>query len=296
MKLNPLYTVLLAAGMSALISTTALAGSKKLMTVKAAKVTAERAIIESVIGMKIRSTEHVQNMVGQDYRIQAKTMSAIKGINYEDIVYDKQKDIAKVVATIKVGKVSNIVGRNVDYGTMIIKRVGFATSTPSNAGPLRALRAAELDAYSELGKKIVGFKLKSKTSVENFILKNDEIQTKMMAAIYGAQLVSYRWDEDGDAYVTLRLAVSQVEDVLRQRLDYQGQYIEVEGSGAQEDDFTAAKNETSGNDDFTRSSSTVREGSLGIPVNNTPKPVIEGKGLEESPSYEIGRASCRERV
>jgi hypothetical protein len=289
MKLKSLTTILVALGLSALLSTTALAGNKKLMTVAAAKVTAERAIVESVIGMKIRATEEVQDMVGQDFRIQAKTQSAIKGITYEDIVYDKEKDIAKVVAAIKVGKVSNIVGRNIDYGTMVIRRVGFATSTPDNAGPLQALRAAELDAYKELGKKIVGFKLRSNTTVENFILKNDTIQTKMMAAIYGAQLVSYRWDEDGDAYVTLRIAVSQVEDVLAQRLDYQGQYIEVEGSGAQKDDFAEAQQQAT-EQNYTSSSSQVKEGTLGIPIANQPQAELKGEAIQEAPKYDTGGA------
>lgn len=281
MKFEPLNKIILAVGISAILSSTAFAGNKKLMTVAAAKVTAERAVVESVIGMKIRSTELVQDMVGQDFRTESKAQSAIKGIEYEDIVYDKEKDIAKVVAAIKVGKVSNIVGRNINYGNMVIRRVGFATSTPANAGPLQALRAAELDAYKELAKKIIGFKLRSNTTVENFILKNDTIETKMMAAIYGAQLVSYRWDEDGDAYVTLRIAVSQVEDVLAQRLDYQGQHIEVEGSGAQHDDFSEAQQQTS-EENYTNSSSQVKEGTLGIPIGRQGE--LKGEATQEQPT------------
>ena len=287
MNMKPFTAFACALGITALISNNAIAGSKKLMTVSAAKVVAERAVIESVIGLKVRAKERVEEMVGKSVTIDAKTQAAIKGIRYEDIIYDKQKDIAKVTAYIRVGQVENIIGRRIDYGTQIIKRVGFATSTPANAGPLRALRAAELGAYKELAKQIVGFKLKSKTSVENFILKNDKIQTKMMAAIYGAELANYRWDEDGDAYVTLRMKVSQVEDVLKQRLDYQGQYIEVEGSGAQTDDFSEAQNPTQS---YNRSSSQVRNGSLGIPISNSSHQSLEGRGTQDTPRYDSGGA------
>jgi len=285
MKIKSFAALICAVGMTA-IATNAFAGSKKLSTIAAAKVVAERAIIESIIGLKVRAKERVEEMVAKSVTIDAKTQAAIKGVRYEEIIYDKQKDIAKVTAYIKVGQVENIIGRRVDYGTQVIKRVGFATSTPANAGPLKALRAAELDAYKELAKQIVGFKLKSKTSVEDFILKSDKIQTKMMAAIYGAELANYRWDEDGDAYVTLRMKVSQVEDVLKQRLDYQGQYIEVEGAGAQVDDFSEAQHP---NESYNSSSTQVKNGSLGIPISGQSQQ-LEGRGVQETPRYDSGGA------
>ena len=287
MKMKPLAAFMCALSLTALASSNAMAGSKKLSTIAAAKVVAERAVIESVIGLKVRARERVEEMVAKSVVIDAKTQAAIKGVRYEDIVYDKQKDIAKVVAYIRVGQVENIIGRRIDYGTQVIKRVGFATSTPANAGPLKALRAAELDAYKELAKQIVGFKLKSRTSVEDFILKSDKIQTKLMAAIYGAELGNYSWDEDGDATVTLRLKVSQVEDVLKQRLDYQGQYIEVQGSGAQIDDFSEAQ---SASENYNGSSSQVKYGSLGIPIANPSRRSLEGQGTQEAPRYDSGGA------
>jgi hypothetical protein len=215
------------------------AGSKKLNAINAAEAAAKRAIVETVIGLKIRAKEHVQDMVAKKVTIQAKTTAEIKGIQIEDDkIYDAQRNIAKVVASIKVGQVKNIVGEHIDYGTRTIRRVGFGTATASSAGPIRAMRAAELDAYKKLSSKIVGFSLTSETTVENFLLKNDDIKTKMMAAIYGAEISNYKWDEDGDAYVTLRMQITDVEDVLQQRLDYQGTWFEVEGMGAQNDDFS----------------------------------------------------------
>lgn len=237
------------------------AGSKKMMTINAAKVVAERAIIESVIGLKIRSEEKVEDMVAAHVTIESKTAAAIKGVEFSDIVYDPAKDIAKVTAQIQVGKVQNIIGRRIDYGNTLVQRVGFATSTPEMAGPLKALRAAEMDAYKELAKKIVGFKLMSGTTVENYVLKSDDIKTKMMAAIYGAELTGYRWDDGGDAYVKLSLSTHRVEDILGQRLDYQGEMVTVEGMGAQVDDFSQAQQPAG-----QAMGSQVREGDTGIPA------------------------------
>lgn len=247
----------------------AIAGNKKLMTINAAKVLAERAIVESVIGLKIRSTERVENMVAAHQRIDAKTAANVKGIEYSDIVYDKAKDIAKVTAQITLGRVRTIIGKRINWGNKTIERVAFATSTEANAGPLRALRAAELDAYSQLAKQIVGFNLESKTTVENYITRNDDARTRLLAAIYGAKLVGYRWDAEGDAYVKLSLNMGEVDDILGQRINYNGTVLEVEGSGAQTDDFSEANTYGEGNTGSSaRIGTSVKEGNLDIPVND----------------------------
>lgn len=242
------------------------AGNKKLMTVNAAKTLAERAVIESVVGLKIRATDKVENLVAKEMKIESKTAAEVKGIRYADVVYDSAKDIAKVTAELQVDRVGNIVGGNIEYGNMVIKRVGFATSTPSMAGPLKALRAAELDAYKQLAKQIVGFRLASNTTVENYILKSDRVRAKVLAAIWGAELTSYRWDNEGDAYVTLRLKTGIVNDVMGQRVDYNGEVIEVEGMGAQRDDFSDKPVSQGGR--LTSPSATITEGNLDIPVSS----------------------------
>jgi len=247
----------------------AYAGNKKLMTVNGAKVVAERAVAESVVGLKIRSTDTVENLVSKHVKIESKVFAAVKGIKYTDIVYDKEKDIAKVTAEMTVNRVQNIVGGDVYYGDMVIKRVGFATSTPAMAKPLQALRAAELDAYKQLAKQIVGFKIGSKTTVENYILKSDVIKAKVLAAIWGAELVGYRWDADGDAYVTLRLKTGIVNDVMGQSINYNGEVIEVEGVGAQTDDFADIVDAKKADNNLTRVGVEIREGTIDIPTPNT---------------------------
>jgi hypothetical protein len=255
-----------------LASQIAIAGNKKMMTVNAAKVVAERAIVETVIGIKVRSRESVEDLVAQEVTIDAKTAAAIKGIEYTEAIYDPDKDIARVTASIKLGRVTNIIGKNIDFGGQTIQRVGFATSTPEMAGPLRALRAAELDAYKQLGKTIIGFKIDSSTSVKDFILQSDSIRAKMMAAIYGAELVGYRWDEEGNAYVQMRLKFGFIQDVLGRRLKYDGEVVEVEGMGAQHDDFNQAPAGFGGDGNFTGRTQ-IREGTINVPVGVEAAPI-----------------------
>ena len=225
-----------------LVATPALAGNKRIMSVKAAKVMAERALVESVYGLKLRAEERVEDMVAASFigNTESKTAAQIKGIVFEEVIYDAKQDIAQVTASVKMPSITNIDGQTVNLGNKVFRRVGFATSTPKEAGPLKALRAAELDAYKELIKQLVGFELESHTTVENFMLTSDVVKTKVMATLFMAELTEYGWTPEGDAYVKMQLNLKEASEVLGQNIITDREIIDVEGQGAQVDDFTAA--------------------------------------------------------
>lgn len=225
-----------------LVATPAVAGNKRIMSVKAAKVMAERALVESVYGLKLRAEERVEDMVAASFigNTESKTAAQIKGIVFEEVIYDAKQDIAQVTASVKMPSITNIDGQTVNLGNKVFRRVGFATSTPKEAGPLKALRAAELDAYKELIKQLVGFELESHTTVENFMLTSDVVKTKVMATLFMAELTEYGWTPEGDAYVKMQLNLKEASEVLGQNIITDREIIDVEGQGAQVDDFTAA--------------------------------------------------------
>jgi len=216
------------------------AGSKKLMSISAAKLVAERAIAESVMGLKIKSNESVESMVGRSVEIESKMGGEIKGIEYTRIVYDPEKDIAQVTAALTARRIKTILGGSVDYRGLTISRTGFASSTPTMTGPIKALRAAELDAYRQLAKKVVGFELSSHTLVKDFLLENDDINAQVAAALYGAEVVSTKWDGE-DAFLIVSINVKQVEDIFGQSLNYDEEFVTAEGSGTAVDDRQQAQ-------------------------------------------------------
>ena len=224
------------------LSPSLFAGNKKIMTVQAAKVIAERALVESVYGLKLRATESVIDMVAASFQAntESKTSAMIKGIKFEDVNYDEKTEIAQVTATVSLESIENIDGNVLDLRNKVFRRVGFATSTPSMAGQLKALRAAELDAYMRLIKRVVGFKLESETTVNNFILTSDVVKTKVMATLSLAELVKYDWDELGDASVVMSINVKDASDILGVNIVETDEFIVVEGQGALQDDFKLA--------------------------------------------------------
>jgi hypothetical protein len=221
------------------------AGNKKVMTTRAAKVLAERAIVESIFGLKIRATESVQDMIAASFegKTESKTEAQISGVQIEEIVYDPEKDIAKATAFVSLPSITNIDGETLNLKNKVFKRVAFATSTPSQAGPIKALRAAELDAYKQLAKSIVGFTLESQTTVENYMLKSDLVKTKVMATLYLSELMDYGWDENGDAFVKMGLNVKDISELLGEKVQSDQEVLVVEGQGASVNDFSAAKAE-----------------------------------------------------
>ncbi|MCP5004760.1 MAG: hypothetical protein GY941_12595 [Planctomycetes bacterium] len=215
------------------------AGNKKIMSIKAAQVIAERALVESIYGLKLRATESVVDMVAANFEgtTESKTSARVKGVKYEEQVYDKDKDVAKVTASISLESIENIDGAVMDLKNLVFRRTGFATSTPSMAGPLKAMRAAELDAYMQLIKNMSGFTLESKTTVKDFMLASDEVKTKVMATLYLAEVTGYGWENDsGNAYVKMALNLDNASAILGEKIDSPDSIIEVQGQGAYIDD------------------------------------------------------------
>jgi hypothetical protein len=222
------------------------AGNKKMMAIMAAKNDAMRGLTEQVYGLKVRSAEEVKNMTADSYvgKTDSKTSATLSGIKITDVVYDSQKDIAKATATMTASEIVNIDGSNVALNGKVFKHIGFGTSSSQNAGPLKALRAAQVDAYKQLAQQIAGFTLESQTSVENYMLKSDLIQTKVQASLALAEVVDFGWDNSGDAYVKMILKVDEVAAMLGEAVVGAGETVEVEGLGAIEDDFKRTKAST----------------------------------------------------
>lgn len=236
MSANLLRRAAVAATIAAMLcASPAFAGSKRLMSISAARVVSERNLVETVYGLKLRATESVEDLVAADFTEQAesKTSAVIRGIRFEETSYDREHDLAKVVASVQLPSITNVNGVTVNLQGKTFRRVGFGTATPGSAGPLKALRAAEIDAYKQLMKRVVGFTLDSRTSVENFMLKSDSIKTKVLATLFMAELVDYGWEDTGDAWVKLRLDLKELTNLLGQKVvDFDGDAIEAVGLGA----------------------------------------------------------------
>jgi hypothetical protein len=227
----------LALAIGGLATPAAAQGNKALMTIRMAETMATRAIVESVVGLKLRSTEAFFGDRSGQTEVDARTQALIRGVKHGRPKYDPDRDIAMVEATLELGEVSNIIGKPVRYDDVVINRVGFGTNTAAARPFLNALRAAEIDAYDRLARTIVGQEVTSRSQTRNLVLVSDEVRTSVMAAVWGAEMTDYGWSEDGTAFVDMVLDVQYAKDVMGQEMRFSGaNVISVTGYGAQFDE------------------------------------------------------------
>lgn len=215
-------------------------GNKELMTIRMAQAMATRGITESIVGLKVRSQEVFFADRSGETSVDTKIQAAVKGVKHARPKYDAARDIAISEASITLGDVRNVIGKRVSYNNVTVRRIGFGTNTESSRPFLQALRAAEIDAYDQLARIIVGQQVDSRSRTENLVLVSDEVRTSVMAAIWGAEVKDYGWTEDGNAFVKMTLDVRYAKDILGQHIRYSGpNVVEVTGQGAQRDDTRA---------------------------------------------------------
>ncbi|MDP6546042.1 MAG: LPP20 family lipoprotein [Phycisphaerae bacterium] len=80
---------------------------------------------------------------------------------------------------------------------------------------LLAMRAARADAIRKLAERIKGLKIRSDTTVQDFVAESDTIQTALDAHLMGMKEVSVKHLEDGTCEVTMEIKLSQVVATLK---------------------------------------------------------------------------------
>lgn len=217
------------------------AGNDRLMAIKQAEIVACRAVVESVYGVKVRTSSEVKDLVNGIFEGSAdtKTVGTLRGYKL-DKVFDEEKGVAKVTATITLKQVSDLTGMTFPNPDKEIRRIGFSTVRAEMKGAISALRAAELDAYAQLAEQIVGMEVEGKSTVRNMVLQSDTIKAKVVAALFMTEMVDYGWNKDGDAHITLRINTDDVAKILGEKLNVSG-VVEVTGNGAAVNDYKGAR-------------------------------------------------------
>jgi hypothetical protein len=253
------------------------AGLKKMKSLTCARVLAQRNIVETVYGIKLRFIEEVIDLKDGNFLGTTETKTgkrSIKGITFEE-KYDPKNDIAQVTAVLKLVNIKDIIDTsrfNLDKNPeKEIKRVAFASSTPAVARKIAALRAAELDAYKNLYKRIGGFTLESQSKVENFVLTSDKVKASVVGALLGAEVVGFAWEgkgEDAIAVIKVKLNLKELSDMLGQKIiDYKKPFIYAEGRAAQKNENiqqTASKKRAGSSGKSLRINSKVMEGNVDL--------------------------------
>jgi hypothetical protein len=122
-------------------------------------------------------------------------------------------------------KVSEKIGDNglVNFEEGYIEAVGTGAPPEQFYGKPQArpmaLRAAQVDAYRNLLETVQGVQIDSATTVKDFVVESDIINTKVSGLVKGAAIVDKAYLSDGTVEVTVRMALSGlVKAVLPQTI------------------------------------------------------------------------------
>ena len=209
----------------------------RLMTRRAAKVDALRNLSEQVFGLRLDNQTTVRDFVTQSDVIRTRVSAAIQGAREVD--YKVLADgTAEVTVEITLGPVRDILGRNLVYGQETIQAKGFgAPGGPAVAAPaagglvvrakgngvaprdpdltaaekgLLAKRAAKLDALRNLAEEVWGLRLTGETFVRDYVVKNDDLRSRVQTFIQGARVVSEQQLPDGTYQVEIEIDANPV--------------------------------------------------------------------------------------
>jgi len=223
-------------------------GNKQLMSEKMAEQDLKRNLVEAVIGFKVKGETEFGLTEDARYRVDTRAAAVIKGIKVDKRIYDKEKDICLVFGHIDLGDIVNVLGERVSFKDVQVESFGFGTMTEASRPALRALRAAQLNAYDQMATLLVGEKVFSSSTAENFVLTKDSNRARVCAAVFGAYVPNpgmndpkrgWGWDENGNAFLRLEMDARKVRDMLGNLITYKGENIlEVTGRGAQKDEVS----------------------------------------------------------
>ncbi len=107
----------------------------------------------------------------------------------------------------------------IDYSAREIKATGIG-AVPANApnvGAARAsaIRAAKMDALRNLVEAVKDVRISSETTVENNMVANDVVKSKVEATVRGAQQEGdVRYLSDSSVEITMKVALSGIMDVV----------------------------------------------------------------------------------
>lgn len=107
-------------------------------------------------------------------------------------------------------------GVNWEQNVITVTGMGVAPSNATSAAQARmmARRAAVVDGYRQLAEIVKGVNVDAQTTVQNMMVVNDVVNTKVSALIQGAKVVGEQVTPDGGYEVTMQVAMFGVSNSL----------------------------------------------------------------------------------
>lgn len=177
----------------------------KLLAKQAAKVDAQRNLLEQVEGVHVSAKTTVKNFMTESDEIRTQVNGLIAGA---EVVSEQELDDGSFEVKLRL---------NMHPLARIIPPPEIASGgqkIPAQAR-LMAEEAAKKDAERQILEQLKGVVITGNTTVENYMTKDDRIRARVEGIIRGATVIDTRYNEDGTVEVDMVLDNPDINQVIR---------------------------------------------------------------------------------
>ena len=199
---------------------------QRLKALRVARLNAYRALLERVYGFKIASNTNIYDCALESDKVQTHLNLLLKGATEMEkpqyttdgmvmVVYGIK--LRKIIETIKEDKTFEAltITKSLEHQDKTIEALGCGALPDSKAMKmLLAKRAAELDAYRLMAERLTGVKINSDTTVGDMCLKNDKVQSSVVAFLKGLKPKAIKYGQDNSCAVTMQLKIREVVETV----------------------------------------------------------------------------------
>ncbi|MBT7062170.1 MAG: hypothetical protein HN976_44220 [Lentisphaerae bacterium] len=190
---------------------------ERLQVVAIAQADARRALAERVLGFRLDSGMTISDLVHSSSKVDAGLDAVLKRAGETEPPEYRQDGSVMVVHGVRLGDVLGAAsgsGQAV-VGDRLIEALGCGALPGSKGARLiAAKRAAELDAFSEMAKRVIGVKITSRTTVKDACLANDRITESVTGFLKGIKPTDIVYNDDESCEVTVQLKMREVIETV----------------------------------------------------------------------------------
>jgi len=187
----------------------------KLLAKQAAKVDAQRNLLEQIQGVRVSAKTTVKNFMTESDVIHTQVDGLIAGA---EVVSEQELDDGsfEVKLRLNMHPLARIIPPSEPVPPPPAPPSGTIPGQKSVAqARLMAEEAAKKDAMRQILEQLKGVVITGSTTVENFMTTDDRIRARVEGIIRGAQVVDTRYNQDGTVEVDMVLENPDISQVVR---------------------------------------------------------------------------------
>ncbi len=167
-------------------------------------------VIKTAVSHRLKGVKDVDKRYYDDCRVEIAVKVTVREVL--ETIEKTYKEVKKGRRLVSRETIEDVKRKNRDKDIIAVGRGALKGS--EGLEKIRAMRAAEVDCYERIARRVFGLELAADTTVRDFVLESDAILTKVSATLRGVKFVNYDFFDDGTCAATGQIKIREVVEVL----------------------------------------------------------------------------------